>query len=81
MTKMKSYTNVKNTIPDYTVMYTGNGDIKVHIWILISLMLQQFAVQLQFLVCDTKDRAEILFGKDAFVQVGCWQDYTNKIVY
>ena len=39
------------------------------------------AIWLQLLVCDTKARTEILFGKYAFNQLGCWQDYTNRIVY
>ena len=32
--------------------------------------------------CSTVTAKEELFlGKDAFNQLGCWQDYTNRIVY
>ena len=45
---------------DNIVKYTGNGDIKVHFWLVISLIINK---QLQLLVCDTRARAGIPFGK------------------
>ena len=33
--------------PGYTVMHAGNDDITVHIWIVITLTVQQVAMQLQ----------------------------------
>ena len=67
--------------PDYMVLHTGNGNIKTHFQIVIPLMMQQTAMQLQLLVYDIKARVGILFGKDTFDKLGCWQDYTNRIVY
>ena len=63
------------------VMHVCNGDIKTHFWIVFQLMMQQFEMHIQLLVCDIKGRAGILFGKDAFGQLGNWQHYTNRIVY
>ena len=56
---------------DYMIMHTGNGDIKPHFWIVILLVMQQVTIQLQLLVCDTKAKAGILVGKDAFDQLNC----------
>ena len=66
---------------DNIIMHTGNGNIQVHFRIVIPLFIQQVAIQLQLLVCDTKATEDILFGKGAFHKLGCWQDYTNRIVY
>ena len=33
------------------------------------------------LVCDTKGRVGILFGKDAVDQLGCWEDFANRCVH
>ena len=55
--------------------------IQVHIWIVSPLYIQHVAIQLQSLMCDTKARWGILFWKDTYDQLGCWQDYTNMIVY
>ena len=44
-------------------IHTGNYDINIHFWI---VMMQQVAMQLQLLVCETKANVGILFGKDAF---------------
>ena len=54
------------TSPDYVAMHTGNGDIKVHLWNVIPLMIRQVAMQLQLLIYVTKSKAAILFGKEAF---------------
>ena len=66
---------------DYMVMHTGNRNIMVHCWIVVLLIIKQVAIQLPLLGCITKIRAGILLGKDAFDQLGCWQEYTNRIVY
>ena len=50
------------------VMYAGKDSIKVHFWMVIPLYVQWVAIQLQLLVCDTKIRVEISFGKHAFNQ-------------
>ena len=63
------------------VMHVGNGVIKVYFFTVILLMMQKVAIQLLLLVCDTNARTGILIGKDVFEQVGCWQDFTNRIVY
>ena len=39
---------------DCMVMHKDNDDIEVHFWIGILLMMQEIALQLQLLVCDTK---------------------------
>ena len=65
---------------DNMVMHTGNGHIKVHFWTVIPIFVQWVAIQLQPLVCKTKARVGILFEKDTFDQLGCWQDDTNMIV-
>ena len=41
---------------DNMVMYTGNGDIKVHFWIVIPLHFHQVTIQLQLLACNTEAR-------------------------
>ena len=56
------------------LIYTCNGDITVLFWIIIPLMMQQVAIQLKLLVCNTKARAGLLYGRDAFDKLGCWQD-------
>ena len=68
-------------MPSPVVMHKCNSDIKVHCWIVIPLMMQQVAIQLQLLVCNNKAGAGILFGKVALNQLDCWQDNINTIVY
>ena len=66
---------------DNMIMQTGNDNIRVHFGIVILLFIQQVAIHWQLLVCGRKAKAGILFGKDVFSQLGCWQNYTNTIVY
>ena len=70
----------KKQSPEYMIMYTANGYMKILFWIVIPLMKQQVTKQLQLLICDTKAKAGILFYKDAFNQSGCLQNYTNRIL-
>ena len=67
-------TDVLN-ICDIIVIHIGNGDIQIHFFIVLPLLVQQVVIQLHF----NKARTKILFGKDAFDQLHC-QDYTNRIV-
>ena len=50
--------------PNYMVMHRGNGGINVYFWIMILLMIQHVAFQVQLIVCYTKAIAVILFGKE-----------------
>ena len=79
---MKSYTNVRKTIPpDYMAVHTSNHNIKVYHWIVMPQMMLEAAIQLQLLVCITKAREGVLFGKTAFNQLAYWKHYTNRIIY
>ena len=58
-----------------------NIDNKVIFGIVIPLHIQQLAIQMQLLVSKMQNRVGIPFGKDAFDQPECWQDYPSRIVY
>ena len=60
----------KMQITNYIVIHTDNGDIKVCFWITLQLNIQQVVTQLQLLVGNAKARTGILFGIDAFDQLG-----------
>ena len=47
----------------------------------IPLLFEQIAIQKQLLVSNIQVRARFLFGKDAFVTIDCWKDYTNRLVH
>ena len=66
---------------DNMLIHTGNCDIHIHFFIVIPICVQKVTIQLQLLICDTKARAGILFWKGASNQIGCWQDYTNRIMH
>ena len=67
--------------PNYLLMYTHKGDIKVPFWIVIPLTMQKAAMQLQLLGYNKKVKVGILFGKDTFNQLDGWKDYTNRTGY
>ena len=46
------------------MIHTGNRNTRVHFWRVISLHIQQIAIQLQQVVCDTQVRVGVMFGKD-----------------
>ena len=58
-----------------------NGDARVYFRTVIPFHIQQVAIQLQMLLCETQARVGILFGKDTVYQLGCWQDYPERLLY
>ena len=54
-------------IPSNDVLIrSGYRDIRIYFLIIIPIFIQQVAIQLQILACDSQVKAEILSGKDAF---------------
>ena len=62
-------------LADNTIIHTRNGDVRVHFGFVSPLYIQQFAMQMQLLVCHIQARVGILSDKDAFDKISCWQDY------
>ena len=50
-------------------IHTGNGPVKTHFWIDISLNVQGCMVQFKLLVCDTQAQTGILLSKMALEQL------------
>ena len=50
-------------------------------WTVIPLYILQVAIWLQLLLCDMQAKVRILFGKDTFDQVSCWQNYPKRLEF
>ena len=64
---------------DNMIIYARNGDVKANVWITMPFCIQQVAIQMWLLVCETQTSVGTLFGKDTFDQLGCWHDFPHNI--
>ena len=62
-------------------IHTGNGPVRTHFWIDISLNIQGCMIQFKLLVCDTLAQTGILLSKMALKQLQTWQDYSTNTLY
>ena len=55
--------------------------IKSHFWIEIPLKLDNQAIQIKTLVCDSECPYDIVLGRTSFAQLSAWQDYASRQLY
>ena len=61
----------------HTPIHTG-GMIESHLWIEISLKLDNQLSQIKALVCDSECPYDIVKGQTSLTQLSGWQDYASK---
>ena len=65
----------------YTPIHTGGGMIESHFWIEIPLKLDNQAIQIKALVCDSECPYDIVLGHTSLAQLSAWRDYASKYLY
>ena len=67
---LQRYPKTKSTTP----IHTGGGMIESHFWIESPLKLENQAIQIKVLVCDSECPYDILIGKTSSAHLSAWQD-------
>ena len=65
----------------YTPIHTVGGMIESHFWIDIPLKLDNQAIQIKTLVCDSECPYDIVLGCTLLAQLSEWQDYAPRQLY
>ena len=65
----------------HTPIHTGGGMIESYFWIEIPLKLDNQAIQIKPLVCDSECPYDIVLGCTSLAQLSTWQDYASRQLF
>ena len=74
---LRTYPKTESNTP----IHTGGSMIESHFWIEIPLKLDNQAIQIKALVCDSECQYDIVLGCTSLAQLSTWQDYASRQLY